>query len=463
MPLSPGTALQNGQYTVDALLETASNGDLYWGTHIVTGTRIYIQSSPLSTSINPSDLSALMAHLQGTSLAAQFPFPKPFQLFHGESKDLYLAMGLTIGRPWTQAYRTYAPMSWAKATKIVRDVANGTLWLSERGIKGIDLSLNRIWVAADGTHITLTGLPHKYLSCKQDHDSVVDATLRSLVRLLYCLLSGELPPSSDLDLEQAFRERLPQLPSSVIQVVQTGTDSSSLMLREAIEKWLSMLPETAFPETTSPSPHPSTAQSIASPQPAPVSHLRRWSLYPALGGTALLAAVGGITLGTAWRLNAQGLSNDIQFDPNQSFPSRSDWLGDKPEAAFEAPYVPGIENPDVSDEWIEPAWEESEPQPEWVPYSEEPPQTLQNTEIPEEETEAGPAPWASTESVKQSSTDKTIAEEETVPETVLEMLVPPSSDDEEVSSVHDATESEPIVLPEPEWVPAPAPAPTSES
>ena len=30
MSFAPGTALQNGHYIVDALLEAAPNGDLYW-------------------------------------------------------------------------------------------------------------------------------------------------------------------------------------------------------------------------------------------------------------------------------------------------------------------------------------------------------------------------------------------------------------------------------------------------
>ncbi|MEO1299902.1 MAG: hypothetical protein AAFW75_29855, partial [Cyanobacteria bacterium J06636_16] len=252
MALSPGTALQDGQYVIDALLEAAPNGDLYWGTHIATGTQMYIQAAPLSTAVDTSALSTLIAHLQGVSFAAQAPLPKPFQLFYGEAKTLCLAMGITVGRPWTLAYRTHSPMPLEQALKTVRTVAEGTLWLAERGVVGIDLSLNRIWITADGDRVTLTGLPQEHIAGLQtaDSDDTTAATVRSLAKLLYSILSGALPQTDAPTLAEMLLLQQPNINPSVVEAIHQGlATSSASAFEETVRKWLAILPDALPPRS----------------------------------------------------------------------------------------------------------------------------------------------------------------------------------------------------------------------
>ena len=460
MALSPGTALQNGQYVIDALLETAPNGDLYWGTHIATGTQVYIQVSPLSA--DSPDVSTLIAHLQGVSFAAQAPCPKPFQIFYGAANTLCFAMGLAIGRPWTLAYRTHAPMPLEQALNMVRTVAEGALWLADRGISGIDLSLNRIWTTAESNQITLTGLPQQYIAELQTVSApaseMVTSTVPSLAQLLFSALSGNLLQTDTQQLARTLQQQQPHLSQAVIEAIHPAIAiSRSLSLEEAIREWLSLLPDTD-PSTA----EPELLQAAASQSAQPVFLKRFWGLYPALGITALMAAIGGGTLGTAWRLNAGNLPGDIQLEPNQSFPPQSDWSGDDPKADLEPPDRFTWESQIQEENWHEPNWETTEPELEWVPeIAEEPEQPSEETEFFDEESPKVPAPWASEAPSKNTSTDK-ITPEDVEPEATLETFIAPSANEEEFSNVYDTAEPDHRASPKTKWAPAPTPAPTSE-
>ncbi|MGF1524690.1 MAG: hypothetical protein ACFBSF_20380 [Leptolyngbyaceae cyanobacterium] len=464
MALSPGTALQNGQYVIDALLEDAPNGDLYWGTHVATGTEVYIQVCSLATATDTSALSTLIAHLQGVSFAAQAPLPKPFQLFYGEANTLCWAMSTTVGRPWTLADRPHTPMPLEQALKLVRTVAEAALWLADRGVVGVDLSLNRIWTTADSDRITLTGLPQQHTASSETRvaDEASALAVRSLAQLLYSCLSGELPQTdAPTELAQMLQQQQPNINPSVVQAISQGTVTSpSTTFKDTIREWLSTLPD-----ADSHSDYRESPQDTSQP-PQPARRPNRWGLYPALGITALMAAVGGGTLGTAWRLNAGSLPGDIQLKPDQSFPSQPDWSGSDPEAVFETPRRFTWDEPVDEEGWVEPRWEATEPEPEWIPeVSEEFEASPEDINSLEEDSPKVPAPWASGEPVKKPSTEKNVSEDTSVPDATLETFVAPSADEEEFSNVYETVEPDYRNSPKSEWAPAPAPAPapTSES
>jgi hypothetical protein len=157
MPLVAGTALQNGHYVVDALLEDAANGPLYWGTHIATGMRVYLQQ--LTPAIAELD-GAVQQCLQALAFAPQPPLPQPLQTFvDGEYR--YLAMGTSLGQPWSLLARRQSPASPKAALARVRATAQAVTALLDQGLPTVDLSPNRIWLAATDEEdpvVTLTGL-----------------------------------------------------------------------------------------------------------------------------------------------------------------------------------------------------------------------------------------------------------------------------------------------------------------
>ncbi|HEY9888294.1 MAG TPA: hypothetical protein V6D02_07830 [Candidatus Obscuribacterales bacterium] len=363
MTLAPGTALQNGHYVVDALLEAAPNGDLYWGTHVVSGMQVFIQVFPVAASHPSDDLSALIARLEGIAFAPQSPLPNPFQLFHGDANTLCLAMGITVGQPWTVACGNHPPFAPKQALATLRQIAASVTWLEEQGITGLDLSPNRVWLTPEGDRLTLTGLPQAQLNLTAPAPTPAHKpTVWYLARLLYSFLLGELPPTDPaIDLKARLQERLPNLSPLLAQAIAQGaTDADPAVAPPSLADWLAQLPD------ANPVPLTTTKGALVPrpPQPPPTPPSRP-RFYSALGGTALVAAIAGISLGTAWRLSAKSLPGAIQFQPNQSFPTQSNWSGDQPEAAFETPFIPAQGSGSSRDEWYEPAIEPLPETPQW--------------------------------------------------------------------------------------------------
>jgi hypothetical protein len=361
MSLAAGTALHNGHYVIDALLESAPNGDLYWGTHVVTGMRVFIQIFPVNPDHLGHDLASLMARLEGVAFAPQSPLPNPFQLFPGEDHTLCLTMGTPVGLPWTSRCGTQAPMTPKQALSIIRSIADSVLWLKEQGITGLDLSPNRIWLADESDRITLTGLPQSLLNCQPDGNSQPDTSVQFLARLLYSLLVGELPADSTPDdLRTTLNRRLPTLSPLMAQAIVRGSQPIAAETPAlSLQDWLNQLPDAV----TVPPTGSHTGQLVKRLPQEPVPRSVSTKRYAALAGTASLAAIAGITLGTVWRLNAQSLPGAIQFDPDQSFPSQVGWSGDRPDPAFDTPFVPAQPNPMRQEDWVESEWD-NEPEAE---------------------------------------------------------------------------------------------------
>lgn len=363
MPLAPGTALQNGHYVIDALLEAAPNGDLYWGTHVVAGMSVLIQVFPITSPAEQPDLSSLVARLEGVAFSPRSPLPNPFQLFRGDDHTLCLAMGTTVGLPWSSARQHYSPLSPKQALTTIRQVASSVQWLKEQGLTGLDLSPNRVWLTPDLQHLTLTGLPHAYLQNDTAAAIAPDTSAQALAKLLFSFLTGELLATHGEISSDAMRARLqqhrPNLSPVIINAIEQGGRAAVAAPPLSLDQWLKLLPDAGTAHdvppptqqltTTRPLPLARRPQTPAASQPS-----GQFKLVPALTGTALFAAIAGVALGTVWRLNAQSLPGALQLDPQQSFPAQAGWSGDSPAAAdFDRPYVPARNVPQRRDDWYE--------------------------------------------------------------------------------------------------------------
>jgi len=428
MPLPPGTALQNGHYIIDALLAAAPNGDVYWGTHVLSGMQVYIQVVPLAQTTDPTALSALMARLEGLSFSPKAPWPKPFQLFPGEGHTLCLAMGMTIGLPWSEAYKIQGGMSPKRALKTIRTVASGIIWLAEQELTDLDLAFNRVWISPMGDRIFLSGLTP---ASETGEPFSEQPGISALARLLASFLLGDLPPTTASDLIATLRQRRPHLSPLILQAIHQGiTASATPSPATAIQQWLARLPDA---DSIRPVNRATTAGSVPPSRPRQVK-ARQGRLYPALGGTALVAAIAGVGLGTIWRLNAARLPGSIQFDPSQSFPSKADWSGDTP-AAFDTPYAPNQSAPTAED-WLDSDWGGTvQPDAEWSPEA---------ADLLEDDWKEESAPWPSDE---QADSLPPSSEEFSEPETPLNA---PAED------LPPETEADPpVIAPETSAPPAP--------
>ena len=243
MPLVAGAALQNGHYVVDALLEEATNGPLYWGTHIATGLRVYLQQ--LTPAIAELD-GAVQQCLQALAFAPQPPLPQPLQTFvDGEHR--YLAMGTALGQPWSLLARRQSPATPKAALARVRATAQAVTALLDQGLPTVDLSPNRIWLAAmDGEEdpaITLTGLtvPSSEAAAPLAHP------VRGLAALLHSSLAGQIMDAGDLDAwAPALRQQRPDLSPLILEAIRTGLRADAHEGqdgRQAIAGWLQTLPD----------------------------------------------------------------------------------------------------------------------------------------------------------------------------------------------------------------------------
>lgn len=380
MSLAPGTAFQNGHFVIDALLESAPNGDLYWGTHVVAGMPVFIQVFPLIADASIEDLSGLIARLEGVAFSPRSPLPNPFQLFRGEDQTLCLAMSTTVGLPWTATHNHCSPLSPKGALRAIRTVADHVSWLRSQGLTGLDLSPNRIWLSDNGETITLTGLPQTHLQTVEASDQQPQTAVEQLAKLLYSFLTGELfPEQVPLNIEpiraDLFR-RNPQFSPVMVDAIAQGLRTSQSSNGEplTLEQWLDQLPDAGETQQVLSPTHRLTPGLAAShgtkkrprkEAPASEPSQRRRKVGPALIGTALVAAIAGVGLGSIWRLNAAALPGAMKFEPKQTFPPRAGWSGDTPEAAFEAPFMPGDDDFERQEDWLvspapeQPAWEDT--------------------------------------------------------------------------------------------------------
>lgn len=426
MPLLSGTALQNGHYVIDALLEEASNGNFYWGTHVPTGLAVYLQELVTGdTGLSPE----LATCLQGLAFAPQPPLPNPLQLLQ-EGDRHYLAMGTGLGRPWCYGYRHYSPVAPKAALALTQRTGEAIQTLLRQGLPTVDLSPNRLWVTAGSAPVILTGLTVP----PETSDLPFAHPLKGLAALLYSLLTGSLPTVADLPhIGEALSQQCPNLSPLILQGIQQGlgelapavTTATASSLADCIHQWLQTLPDgpppqmpapiqgalptsapaptqaeagaeavtaqaTMAPASTEPAiltPDPtvatgspgmetglervpaSMAPEVLTPEPlAPVGvepgpggvlvsqgdsagdragalvpvvvpHRRpRRRLLPALGLTAVVAAMGGAAMGAAWRFNLTELSDQVRLNPEQTFPTQGDWRGDRMTTEFENPF-----------------------------------------------------------------------------------------------------------------------------
>lgn len=356
MPLQPGTALQNGHYVIDALLEAAPMGSLYWATHVVTGTRVYVQTFNLLDERPATEIGDLISRLEGLSFASESLLPNPLQIFHEEKERiLCLVLGATVGLPWSQQ-GNHSPLPPAKALQTIRRIATGLTWLAAKDFVVTTLLPTQVWLAPEGDRITLTSLPTGYLTSTSSESRTV---VQSLAYLLGSFLTGNpsagaIPPET---LINNLQQQLPQLNPALLKALYQGmTAQADADTSLELSQWLILLPEDPLSSTASPMKAP---QYIGQPQSERCPLKRSVGVYSALGVTALVAAIAGVALGSVWRLNAASLPGNIQFDPHQSFPSQTGWNGDTPEeASFARPTPaerPMLREP-VSDDndWTEP-------------------------------------------------------------------------------------------------------------
>ncbi|MDA0269152.1 MAG: hypothetical protein O2890_02740 [Cyanobacteria bacterium] len=335
MLLVPGTALHHGNYVIDALLEDTDNGALYWGTQIATGSPVYIQvGTKNQAALSGQDLEAIQT-LPNRSLPSLAGILDAF----AEDHHHYLVMGIAIGLPWSHRQRYQGPLSPKQALLRVQQVATGWLWLTEQGVTAIDLAPNRLWWPDPDAPTVLSGWFGESKSEVQGQEPSTESDaersnpLPALATLLWQFLCGNTLPAPRTVPE--MRQQHPNVSPQILQVIQLGLEAMPpprTELASTLTQWLQSLP---LPDTNAvlmPSQSPLTPSSLTSTSPS--TSFQRPGL--ALTLTAVIAAIGGLGVGAAWRFAPSTQPpGTARFSPEQGFPTLSNWSGDNPEEAID--------------------------------------------------------------------------------------------------------------------------------
>lgn len=376
MTLPFGTALQQGNYVLDAHCFDDLHGAVYLATHVPTGQVVLLRKlklpSHLPTTIQ--DWQTQFDQTLQTLSPLQLPFIPSNLGVITEDDALYLKLPTDLGHPLSRLITPKTPWQLAPALNLVRAIAKALLRLSKNYWTSLSLDPNHIWLQTpisqtDTPKFILTGwLPTSAdLSASQSEDQLC----RQLAQLFYFMMTGEGSEDSRTPLVVRLRHQYPALPSAIITAVEQATLTSPA--HATLQTWANLTIENVTtPSPTQAPPPPAEPLPIAT-SPAPAlsqtavssSTSSKWLLWLTIVGLV----GGGMGMGFGLTLRFQGTGTTaVRFNPKQGFPSLDDWSGDDPVAEFDAPYTPRDWSRDV---WIPPSTPASrQPSPvEPTPYS----------------------------------------------------------------------------------------------
>jgi len=513
MTLPTGTALHHGHYVIDAFSTEDAIGPIYLATHIPSGRWVQLRilgSRHPETIPYPEQRQNFYRYLLAVK-ALQHP------LFSGglsgfeEDGVCYQVIDADLGHPLTHLVSPTHPVSPRQSFTLARQAGQGLLALKALGWQGVNLSPDQFWQAAPDSPLTFIGFdfPNTDKKPAKDQEALL---VRDLSHLLYFLLTGHRAETTRAPLAVDVRHRFPGLPYDLDTLLQLGSWQDLHHPSILLQDWLKLLPEDNALGTRAISaadPGPSgRASAVETPQdvrksalsaapkkittgltPRPVvpsngsSSISQMSSYPArkwalaaLGGTALIASIGGLGLGLTVRLKPGPSSSTTLLNPEQSFPPLADWGGDDPVADWDnmtpgrrflpdygdRPSRPVLPQQPVTSESMVEANVVSDPTDEVTPSALDP--STGHASTAEESLFDSPEPFTSEpENVPTSGVPPSPSRAEEFEETGSDATISEESRREPPSPIRPVPDSTPSLQAPPDPFTAPAPLPSAPS
>lgn len=377
MTLAIGTALQKGNYVIDALGSEDSIGPVYLATHVPSGQWAMVRvlgSRHPEAMPTPEQRSAFYQYLVEVSDLGHGLLPNRLRGFE-EDGVCYQALSMPKGESLAAIVSPQQSLSLAHSLAIIRSLGDVLQALQPHGWSGLHITPDQVWQWPDGQHLTFTGfnLP---ASPELDHPTAETTVVQALTHLLYFLLTGQRADATQTPIVIDLHHRRPGLSAQVDGALQRGSLAMSNPI--ALADWLALLPAadpasvTVSGAPTMAKPQLSVASSSAMPQasisssssssdkpestvvvspaqprssahavtqakaittkphqPRKSSGLAPWALLT----TGLAAGLSGLVFGFYVRLQpvpvdaSSNSTNSTRFNPNQSFPPLPDWQG----------------------------------------------------------------------------------------------------------------------------------------
>lgn len=381
MTLAIGTALQKGNYVIDALGSEDSIGPVYLATHVPSGQWAMVRvlgSRHPEVMPTPEQRAAFYQYLVEISDLRHGLLPERLRGFE-DGGVCYQALSMPKGESLATVISPQRLLSLDRSLAIIRSLGDGLQALRPYGWQGLHITPDQVWQMPDGQPLTFTGfnLP---TTTELDHPNLDTTVVQALTHLLYFLLTGQRADAtqSSLGIDQyhlAQRHHHPDVAAQLDEALQRGNAALSSPI--ALADWLALLPgratttssfaapavapsqsamdssgsvsqatplssgqPTHHPQPTvvvSPAPPRESTRVITQlpanetrPQPSRKSaRLAPWALL----STGFAAGLSGLVFGLYVRLQpapvdaSSNAPNATRFNPNQSFPPLPDWQG----------------------------------------------------------------------------------------------------------------------------------------
>lgn len=388
MTLAIGTALQKGNYVIDALGREDSIGPVYLATHVPSGQWVMVRilgSRHPEIMPAPEQRSRFYQYLVTIGDLGEPRLPERIRGFEEEGV-CYQALSMPSGDSLAAIVSPQQPLALDRSLAIIHSLGDLFQSLEPHGWQGLHLTPDQVWLSPDGQHLTFTGLTLP-TSTELDHPTTEVTVVQSLTHLLYFLLTGQRAEASQSPLIVDLHHRRPGLAARLDAALQQGCLAASSPI--TLGDWLALLPaqdldldshnlapmaaaapapmtqsapavgahRTSLEASDLPSSPPtlvvaraaSAAATAATSTPARSAmaqpYRRKFSgTAPwALLATGLLAGIGGLALGFYVRLqpmSANAGQGDLEspngtsatpsnwFNPDQSFPPLPNWRGE---------------------------------------------------------------------------------------------------------------------------------------
>lgn len=237
MPLPVGTALQNGDYVLDAISFQDDSSTLYQATHIPTGQRVAVR---LLEGHWPQAAWEEKNHfIQHVQHLAQQHHPHIISHLHSfeDHGHLFVVSDWGQGIPLAKRLTQSPPLNEATALTYIHQIASALNTLRTIGLQQIDLHPRRMLCQLTPDQIVLTGIgcPPSYLI---PHQSPPEQDVLALAYLLYQMVTGDTDPF----ISEAWVERLQAQPLTLTtqQALQTVLGRTENQ-RPLLEAWLNSL------------------------------------------------------------------------------------------------------------------------------------------------------------------------------------------------------------------------------
>lgn len=409
MTLMPGTALQNGKYVIQTLLDTGEQGLTYLAFH--SHLQDVVRLRTLATLPPESERSASFMNLGRRLYHCHHPHLARLLDLFVEADQPFWVIEQPQGTPLVD-YMTVHPLTQAEALRYVHQVGSAIAALHDQGCSHGNVSPQTVVMTAENpANAVLVGVSVEDRNELTHEQRLND--VRDLARLLYFTLTGRSLPNhallaTSIDIIPALHhlhEQQPHLTPAVEQALLKALQADPPPFA-TVTAWLASLPQAIAPAlpTVPASTVPTVLQSVTQaqtssvpqaiapvpvspsvksapakpvPQRSPLSPKRsssgRW--FPvAVGMVSLLAAMGGAGLGMSLRFDSpdNARRGGSLFNNEQAFPPSEQWPGEsieQSEASGDYLFESAPENYDYGGDYYAPEGGV----PEYVPAYEDVP------------------------------------------------------------------------------------------